>query len=83
MARFARGDEPLVIYVEQFREYGLPYPDSESFQEIRFCPWDGAELPTSLRDEWFRRLDELGLEPEDERVPASMRTDQWWREEGI
>jgi hypothetical protein len=48
----------------------------------RFCPWCGTKLPDSLRDRWFDRLDELGLEPEDEAVPKEMMSDQWWREGG-
>jgi hypothetical protein len=78
MVRYVLGEQPLVVYVPKFREYGLPYPDSESYQLINFCPWCGARLPASLRDEWFDRLSELGLEPEDPGVPAQMRTDEWW-----
>jgi hypothetical protein len=41
-------------------------------------------LPESLRDEYFRRLwDELGLEPEDPRVPEEIRSDRWWKEAGL
>lgn len=35
-----------------------------------YCPFCGQRLPESLRDAWFDRLDELGLEPEDDEIPA-------------
>jgi hypothetical protein len=75
-------DELLpIVYNEVFREYGIRYSDgSHSYQVIRYCPWDGARLPKPLRDEWFDRLDELGLEPEDPAVPEEMRTGSWWQQ---
>ncbi|WP_373282983.1 DUF6980 family protein [Nocardia otitidiscaviarum] len=46
---------------------------------FNYCPWCGAKLPDSLRDEWFDRIFDLGLEgPEDVRIPVDMRTDAWW-----
>lgn len=70
-----------IVYVPKFREYGLPVRDGgSSFLEIEFCPFCGQHLPTGLRDEWFERLEALGLEPGDEQIPASMLTDEWWAE---
>lgn len=46
---------------------------------IDHCPWCGEKLPTSLRDEFFDRLEELGLEPNDLDVPLDLRSDAWWR----
>lgn len=75
------GEARSVIYVPKFREYGLPVNDGgPSFLGIEFCPFCGQQLPAGLRDEWFERLDALGLEPGDEEIPASMLTDEWWLE---
>lgn len=81
---YAVAEERLpVSYVPQFREWGIDYVDGLSFYTLEHCPWDGERLPESVRDEWFRRLEELGLEPEDPRVPEEMRSDAWWREAGL
>jgi hypothetical protein len=76
----ANGDLPI-SYTPKFREYGINYPGSSSFQIIRFCPWCGTRLPDSLRDAWFEELDRLGLDPEDQ-LPARLLTDTWWRDDG-
>ena len=34
----------------------------------------------ALRDEWFERLDELGLDADSPDVPEVMRDDRWWRD---
>jgi hypothetical protein len=82
MVRAVLGEHPIVRYLAKYREYGLPYPDGHTYQLLRFCPWCGTRLPDSLGEEWFDRIEELGMEPEDERLPASMRSDEWWREDG-
>lgn len=42
----------LVTFLPQFREYGLLIHDGgSSFCRIWFCPWCGARLPESLREE--------------------------------
>lgn len=73
----------LVDYSPKFREYGLIVHDGGSSSvNIAFCPWCGTKLPDSARDAWFDRLDELGLEPEDEAVPPAMRDGTWLEEQG-
>jgi hypothetical protein len=70
-----------LAYGAVFREYGLTVDDGgSSFLVIDFCPFCGVELPQSLRDAWFARLNDLGLEPENPRVPPEMRDASWWRE---
>ena len=69
-----------VTYIPKFREYGILYRDAQSMQQIQFCPWCGASLPSSLRDQWFDELEKLGLEPEDQ-LPSDLTSDMWWRKE--
>jgi hypothetical protein len=71
--------DALVSYSPRFREYGLLIHDGgSSFRLISHCPWCGAELPGSLRDAWFARLESLGLESDD-TLPAELTSDAWWQ----
>lgn len=69
-----------VRYLPKFREYGIPLLEDRgtSVLSISFCPFCGAALPGSVRDDWFDRLEALGLEPGDEGIPHDMQTDEWW-----
>lgn len=76
------GEDASLIYVPKFREYGIRVLDGgSSFIAIRFCPWCGKKLPASLRDEWFSRLENLNLEPDDPKVPEELLDDSWWRKQ--
>jgi len=71
----------VIGYSETFDEYGLwihdgPEGSASSWVEIRHCPFCAAALPSSRRDDWFDRLEEQGLEPED--APEEMRRNGWW-----
>jgi hypothetical protein len=69
----------VVRYLPKFREYGLPvHNGGTSKLSISFCPFCGVVLPSSVRDEWFDRLEALGLEPGDEAIPEALLTDEWW-----
>jgi hypothetical protein len=65
-----------VEYNRRFREYGIKGGSAQLL--IGFCPWCGHRLPESLRDAWFQRLDELGIEPGDPGLPEEMKSDAWW-----
>lgn len=82
MAGHLEAGEVALIYDECFREYGIRILDGgSSIQLIQFCPWCGGRLPASLRDRWFERLDELGLQPADPNLPHDLKSDGWWRSE--
>jgi hypothetical protein len=50
-------DETAIVYVPEFREYGISLSDGgSSLTDIRFCPWCGAHLPAGLRDEHGEEL---------------------------
>lgn len=49
-----------------------------SYIVIKFCPWCGQKLPSSLRDEWFSKIEALNLEPNDPKIPAELLTGAWW-----
>ncbi|MCG8349508.1 MAG: hypothetical protein MI924_17215 [Chloroflexales bacterium] len=69
-----------LIYRPKFREYAMPIFDGgSSVVLIDYCPWCGAALPPSLREEWFEEMQRCGLEPGDDQPPPDMLTDAWWR----
>jgi hypothetical protein len=76
-----RANSPM-MYWDALREYNLDLGDS-SAMAVLYCPFDGTERPLSLRDEWFERLDALGIEgvlrSSDPLVPLHLRTGAWWR----
>ena len=72
--------DALVDYSARLRQYGLIVHDGgHSVITIEYCPWCGTKLPSSLADEWFDQLDQLGLEPGDPRIPEPLKSDAWWR----
>jgi hypothetical protein len=77
-AALADEDTPIE-YVDRFREYSISVLDGgSSGLLLDYCPFCGQRLPGSLRNAWFDRLEEQGLEPEDE-LPAEMQSGRWWR----
>jgi hypothetical protein len=80
MDRFVHDTAVPVVYVPKFREFALELASHTAFQSISHCPWCGAALPLSLRDDFFDRLDALGLDPDDPALPPEYRTDAWWQE---
>ncbi|WP_374454911.1 hypothetical protein [Nocardioides sp.] len=75
----------LIGYSAKFDEYGLwvhdgPGGSASSWVEIHHCPFCGGRLRPSRRDEWFDRLDALGIEPDD--APPEMQSSTWWLGDG-
>ena len=84
MERTIREGESGLEYLPILREFGIRVLDGgSSILVIHYCPWCGKRLPSSLRDEWFKRIEALGLEPWDDGVPEDMQTDAWWKNEGL
>lgn len=76
----ALGEPDLpVVYVAKFREYGILVGHGPTYQVIEHCPWCGQQLPSSLRDEFFDRVERMSLEPESSDLPLDFRSDAWWR----
>ncbi len=71
----------LLAYTPEYDEYGIWVHNglggsASSWVTIRFCPFCGSPLPDSRRDEWFNRIESLGVEPED--APEALRAYGWW-----
>ena len=76
MTRHLVDGDVAVVYVSQFREYGIGLLDGgTAFQLMDFCPWCGMKLPSSLREEWFNSIERLGFEADDDRIPAEFLSD--------
>jgi hypothetical protein len=79
MQRSLQNGELALEYNAKFREYGIQILDGgSSVMQIQLCPWCGASLPSSLRETWFNRLNELGIDPYEEQVPPEYKTAKWW-----
>jgi hypothetical protein len=73
--------DALIDYSPKFDEYGLIIHDGgTSSRQICFCPFCGAALPASKRDQWFEALEARGIDPDGSSVPDSFESDRWWRE---
>jgi hypothetical protein len=74
--------DKLVAYTPRFNEYGLLIHDGgTSFIVIRYCPWCGKELPRSVRNDFFDRMDQLGIDYPDEAPPSECADSTWWERE--
>jgi Domain of unknown function (DUF6980) len=74
--------DALVGYNPKFDEYGIYVHDGggSAWMVISFCPWCGARLPASRRDEWSDTLGRLGFDdPPSQEIPPEFKTDAWWR----
>ena len=73
--------DTLVVYAPPFDEYGLMVHDGgASYVLIRHCPWCGARLPESRRDDWFDALEAIGIDaPLFAEIPEPFKTDAWYR----
>lgn len=55
MAENIASEDGIICYWEKFREYGIPVRDGgSSMIRIRYCPWCGKPLPSSLREDGDR-----------------------------
>jgi hypothetical protein len=68
-----------VIFTPKFREFGIRILDGgTSSLAIVFCPWCGQKLPDSLRDDWFDKLEQLGVDPYGKDIPAEFTDERWY-----
>ncbi len=76
-----QGRNRVVDWIASWNEYLIPVArDGYASTPMRFCPWCGARLASSRREEWHHRLYALGYkDPGNEAIPAEFATDQWWR----
>jgi hypothetical protein len=73
-------DEIPIVYTAKFREYGICVLDGgPSYLRFTHCPWCGKKLPDSMRKAWFHKLDQLGVDPAKDKIPAEFTDDRWYR----
>lgn len=86
-----RRDDDMFTYIPETREFGIRMIDPSRpvdnqpirVRAVRFCPWCGVELPTSLRSEWLTHVEAAGHSPDDPDLPAPMKCGVWWRSLGF
>jgi hypothetical protein len=72
-------EEVPISFLRKFQEYGIDIKDGgTSILQIANCPWCGVTLPKSLRNEWFDRLEALGIDPYGEGVPSQFLDERWY-----
>jgi len=82
MALAVESEEIPVSYSAKFREYGIDILDGgTSTLSIGYCPWCGTKLPDSLRDTWFDRLAELGVDPTTDVIPEIFEDCRWYSQQ--
>ncbi len=79
-----------IIYSPVFREFGMPVFDGgPAMTTLKFDPWTGKALPTSVRDPFFEEAEkilghEVGvLDEELDTLPAAYQSEVWWIEKGL
>ena len=60
-----------------FNEYGLICQPSPEILVIDYCPFCGTHLPPSLRNEWFKRLEETGWDTWGDPIPEQLLSYGW------
>ena len=70
----------VVLHIPKFDEYVIsPRGSTGDDITITHCPWCGITLPESRRDEWFDKLESLGIDPWEEDIPEEYQSDKWHR----
>lgn len=74
--------DALISYSARFGEYGFIVHDGgQSTISIAFCPWCGAKLAASRREQWFSELEALGFDdPWQQAIPEKYADDAWYSE---
>jgi len=77
----SQGENPVLLWIKSWNEYRINIPlGGNSSTLIRFCPWCGAKLPASTREEWYQQLHRLGFsDPGEQEIPSEFDSDAWWR----
>ena len=83
MRRAFEDERVPMVYVPRFSEFGLTVDGGPVIQVIDFCPWCEVAVPTSLRDEYFDRLERRGIELESSELPLDLCSDASWRMEDL
>lgn len=71
--------DSAVVYNVVFDEFGLILRSADAqYMLIGHCPWCGAALPRSRRDDWFDALEAQGFDdPNLQEIPASFLSGAW------
>lgn len=75
----------IIKYYPKVREYAINMFSSPSVVLLDNCPFCGAKLPESLRDQYFDileeeyNLDNYDIDDHPEKIPEEFKSDEWWR----
>ena len=76
-------EDKVILYISRYNEYAIPIRDYNSYICIEYCPWCGKKFQRSLRDEWFERLEKIGiLNPlSRDDYPEKFKSWEWWKKD--
>ena len=71
-------DVPM-CFNPKFREFGIGILDGgSSTLQVLFCPWCGEKLLNSLRDDWFDKIEQSGIDPYGDKIPEEFTDERWY-----
>lgn len=75
--------DALIIYSPKFDEYGIIIHDGGTSNIlIKFCPFCGKKLPNSKRNKWFNKMEKLGIDINNDKIPKIYLNYGWWLKKG-
>ena len=74
-------------YIPVFREYIVPATYAYQGDQIFYCSWCGAKLPSSVRENYFNTLKKEFNIPTTitelaaiyHHLPSEFKSDKWWK----
>ena len=67
-----------ISFLPKFREYCIRLKRAPAIATIQYCPWCGKRLPDSLRGVWFKKIEAMGFELGDPRIPSTYMSEEWY-----
>jgi len=88
MTKFLGDPRIQIYYFKKFRGYYLG-TTSAGYQEIFYCPFCHAKLPSSLMKKYYvilkkeYNIDDPYDENQEQLVPDEFKTDEWWKQRNL
>ncbi|MEH6473404.1 MAG: hypothetical protein V7752_19415, partial [Halopseudomonas sp.] len=78
MAEALKDHEHPLYYSGAYQEFGLLLSSEFEHSVLNYCLWCGSKLPDSRRDEWFDKLEVMGIDPWEHDIPIHFLNSSWW-----
>lgn len=78
MQKALQDTEHPLYYSSAYQEFGIQLSSKFEYRVMSYCPWCNSRLPESRRDQWFEKLEEIGIDPWDHDIPIHFLSSAWW-----